>query len=176
MPEGHVQRMTCSLKQSFRELRNHFSSEFSQPPEVILMIFDGMYGSVVIWDVRLLLLCSSIMKTEVKTKFTDERFHSLFQVWNLQIRLNYIVLQMDLLYRTLTFWIQLMVLDWPTSRISIKNFFMWTERVFITYISTLWQKQGIITSLWNYKGLEIFPFSLVSTWEVIYKTPRLLFG
>ncbi|XP_020618722.1 IQ and ubiquitin-like domain-containing protein [Orbicella faveolata] len=41
MPEGHVQSMTCSLKQSFSELRNHFSSEFNQPPQVILMIFDG---------------------------------------------------------------------------------------------------------------------------------------
>ena len=45
MPDGHVQNMTCSLKQSFSELRNHFSSEFNQPPQVILMIFDGMYGS-----------------------------------------------------------------------------------------------------------------------------------
>ena len=41
MPEGHVQSMTCSLKQSFLELRNHFASEFSQPPQAILMIFDG---------------------------------------------------------------------------------------------------------------------------------------
>ena len=47
MPEGHVQSMTCSLKQSFSELRNHFSSEFSQPPQVILMIYDGMYGSII---------------------------------------------------------------------------------------------------------------------------------
>lgn len=47
MPEGHVQSMTCSLKQSFSELRNHFSSEFNQPPQVILMIFDGMYDSIV---------------------------------------------------------------------------------------------------------------------------------
>ena len=41
MPEGHVQSMTCSLKQSFSELRTHFASEFNQPPQVILMIFDG---------------------------------------------------------------------------------------------------------------------------------------
>lgn len=41
MPEGHVQSMACSLKQSFFELRNHFASEFGQPPKAILMIFDG---------------------------------------------------------------------------------------------------------------------------------------
>lgn len=41
MPEGHVQSMTCSLKQSFIELRNHFASELNQPPQVILMLFDG---------------------------------------------------------------------------------------------------------------------------------------
>jgi len=91
MPEGHVQSMTCSLKQSFSELRNHFSSEFNQPPQVILMIFDGMYGSVV-WDLRLL-LCSSLIKTELKIQFIDERFHSLFQVSNLPVRMNDIILQ-----------------------------------------------------------------------------------
>lgn len=43
MPEGHVQSMSCSLKQSFSELRSHFASEFNQPPQVILMIFDGKF-------------------------------------------------------------------------------------------------------------------------------------
>ena len=47
MPEGHVQSMTCSLKQSFIELRNHFASELNQPPQVILMLFDGKDSSVI---------------------------------------------------------------------------------------------------------------------------------
>lgn len=41
IPDGQVQQMTCSLKQSFLELRNHFASELSQPAEVILLLFNG---------------------------------------------------------------------------------------------------------------------------------------
>ncbi|XP_073252451.1 IQ motif and ubiquitin-like domain-containing protein [Porites lutea] len=41
MPEGHVENMTCSLKQSFLELRNHFASELNESPQMILMLFDG---------------------------------------------------------------------------------------------------------------------------------------
>ena len=41
MPEGHVMSMNCSLHQSVLELRAHFSTELQQPPEMILMLFDG---------------------------------------------------------------------------------------------------------------------------------------
>ncbi|XP_068703334.1 IQ motif and ubiquitin-like domain-containing protein [Montipora foliosa] len=40
-PYGPVQQMTCSLKQSFLELRNHFASEFNHPGQEILLLFGG---------------------------------------------------------------------------------------------------------------------------------------
>ena len=108
MPEGHVQSMTCSLKQSFSELRNHFSSEFNQPPQVILMIFDGTYGSLVIWDLGLL-LCSSKLNTELKIKFINERFHFFVSSLKSSYEELRIILycKWDLLYKTSSFWIRL---------------------------------------------------------------------
>ena len=95
MPDGHVQSMTCSLKQSFSELRNHFSSEFNQPPQGILMIYDGMYGYLKCGN---LLLYLSIIKPELKIKVIEERFHLLFQVANLQMKMNIILYKINIDY------------------------------------------------------------------------------
>ena len=41
MPDGHVVSMNCSLRQTFSEVRTHFSTELEQPAEMILLLFDG---------------------------------------------------------------------------------------------------------------------------------------
>ncbi|KAJ7390882.1 hypothetical protein OS493_021778 [Desmophyllum pertusum] len=68
MPEGDVQSMTCSLKQSFSELRNHFASEFNQPPQTILMIFDGK----MVEDHTVLSELVSNLDRQFKSKFSRQ--------------------------------------------------------------------------------------------------------
>lgn len=63
MPEGHVQNMTCSLKQSFLELRNHFASELNQSPQMILMLFDGKCHLYCWWS----LICNTIIMLKAPT-------------------------------------------------------------------------------------------------------------
>ena len=53
MPEGQVTSMTCNVEQKVGELRDHFSTELNQPPNVILFLYDGKMSLAVINRSRL---------------------------------------------------------------------------------------------------------------------------
>ena len=47
MPTQQVATLRCHLNQSLADLKEHFAQELKMPPNVILLMFDGKFKSVI---------------------------------------------------------------------------------------------------------------------------------